>query len=71
MLVSHFIIKVTNTCGSGIRESPPGDWVFNETRTGSLWKVRKNNLNYKYITQFSIASPSFHTLSQTSYINLK
>ena len=71
MLVSHFITKFTNTCGSGIRESSPGDWVFNKTRTGSLWKVRKNNLNYKYITQFSIASLSFHTLSQTSYINLK
>ena len=55
MLVSHIITHM-HTCGSGIRERSPGDQVLNKTIIESLWKIRENNLNYKYVTQFSRAS---------------
>ena len=63
------------TCGSGFRERSPGDWVLKMTVIGSLWKIRENNLNYKYITQFSRASLKFsHTfpnfLSESEMISL-
>ena len=67
MLVSH-IITHTHTCGSGIRERSPGDQVLNKKIIESLWKIRENNLNYKYVTQFSRASLKFsHTFPNFLY----
>ena len=67
MLMSHIITHMY-TCGSGIRERSPGDQVLNKTIIKLLWKIRENNLNYKYITQFSRASLKFsHTFPNFLY----
>lgn len=43
-----------HTLSSGVKKSSLGVWVLNEIQFGNL-EIRKNNLNYKSVTQCSTA----------------